>query len=240
MVSPINLLNNNKTRASKSMQIVELVGPAGAGKTTILEALSAESERVVKNEPPDVRDARNYPFYIWYCLRLVPIVFRLCNSNSRHITRREYAWMSLLDGWHNVLGNGCTSNHQVLVIDQGPIFFMATLYALGPENLKSRVVDAWWDKVFCNWSTALDLVVWLDASDESLMNRIQSRSKDHIMKHKSQSEVFQFLDLYRQVYHFMCQKLTIRQGGPKFIYFDTSKESVQNVVRKLMIELGLN
>jgi hypothetical protein len=222
------------------MQIIELVGPAGAGKTTILESLNAESERVVKYEPPDVRDASNYPFYIRYGLRLVPIVLRLFNSKSRPITRREFAWMSLLDGWHKVLGNGYVSSHQVFVIDQGPIFFMATLYAFGPENLRGNVVDPWWDKVFINWSTALDLVVWLDASNEDLMNRIQSRSKDHIMKHKSQTEVFQFLDLYRQVYRFMFQKLTISQGGPKFVYFDTSKESAQSIVSKLMFEFGLN
>jgi hypothetical protein len=57
-------------RGLKTPRVVEIFGPAGAGKTTLCLLLNQYQERIRLSEFPDVRKIVDSPFFIWYGLRL--------------------------------------------------------------------------------------------------------------------------------------------------------------------------
>ena len=50
------------------------------------------------------------------------------------------------------------------------------------------------------WGRILDLVIWIDAPNEILLDRIRTRAKEHRMKNRPSAEVVDFLENYRAAY----------------------------------------
>jgi shikimate kinase len=218
---------------------VELVGPAGAGKTTLSQALSRRSKRIVMGAYPYVRRVGDMPFFVKNGLLLVSTFLRLYQDNSRWLTRREIAWMMILMGWHHLLGQGVSSESTVIILDQGPVYFLAELHGFGPESLKSQNAERWWKNMYNQWAATLDMVVWLDTSDIVLMERIRTRGSWHLVKAKPAPVVFEFLARWRAAYEQVISVLTANSGGPKVVSFDTAQESVDEIVNQILIECGL-
>lgn len=56
----------------KSPRIVELVGLAGTGKTTLAQALRQCSNRIWVGEQPNFRRIGHIPFFAWNVLVMLP------------------------------------------------------------------------------------------------------------------------------------------------------------------------
>ena len=56
--------------------MVEIVGPAGAGKTTLYQALDRHPEFIRLENFPDVRKVADAPFFILNGLQLIPSLLR--------------------------------------------------------------------------------------------------------------------------------------------------------------------
>ena len=219
--------------------LVELVGPAGAGKTTLFWALSRRSGRILHGSLPYYRGLADMPFYVRNGLLLTPTLLRLCQTNGRRLTRREIAWMAILQGWHSAVRQRASSSSTAIVLDQGPVFLLARLFWLGPEGLRGQTAEKWRKSMYAHWAAALDLVVWLDASDAVLLARIRTRDKWHAVKDRSESEALEFLSRYRAAYGQVMAALTANGGGPKVLRVDTARESLEGVVDRVLTELGL-
>jgi hypothetical protein len=221
--------------------VVELVGPAGAGKTTVFRALSQLSESILVSVQPFVRSVVDSPFFLRQSLLLMPTLLRMYkNKNSgRCLTRQEITCMAILNGWHNVLRRVAVNGDKVLLIDQGPVFLLAQLHKFGPESLRGRCTEKWWKGVYRQWATTLDMVVWLDTLDAYLLERIRARDKWHLMKDKSKPEVLEFLEHYRIAYQQVISMLAANQSRLKVLVFDTARESLEVIVNRLMVEFGL-
>lgn len=219
--------------------VVELVGPAGAGKTTLSQGLSRSSEWILVGTPPYVRSIKDTPFFVGNCLMLMPMLLRLRRSNCRRLTRREIAWMATLNGWPAVLKRTLKRQSEVMLLDQGPVFLAAQLHVLGPASLSSELTETWWTGVYGRWSAILDLVVCLDTSDAILLERIRTRPKWHLMKDRPEPEVFEFLAHYRLTYERMISMLTADSSGPRVLRFDTARESPDTITNRLLNEFGL-
>ena len=219
---------------------MELVGLAGAGKTTIFHELGKRSESILLREPPNTGIVEDRPFFIKSGLSIVPTLLRLDHDgNGRRISRREIAWMMVLNEWHRTLQQQKQKEDKVVVVDQGPIFLLAQLHVFGPESLRSRSAEKWWQKVYSYWREVIDIVVLLDAPDDCLMNRIQSRPSWHIMKGKPESEVVDFLAQYRHAYKQVLSILCDDPKGPIVIHIDTSQDGPESIVDNLLLEFGL-
>jgi adenylate kinase family enzyme len=235
MVTTVNNRANDNAVIKKHPILMELVGPAGAGKTTLAEALSRQGIRI--STAPYFRRTGDIPFFFRNTLSLLPTFFRLYHSHDgRWLTRREMAWMVTLNEWHGVLRKTSNSG-TIIVLDQGPVFLLVQLYMFGPECLKTRDADKWWDRMLKQWAVTLDRIIYLDASDTELLKRIRNRRKEHVIKEESEAKVFEFLARYRLAYEQMISILMGHDHSLKVLYFDTGSESIVGIVDKLLAEI---
>jgi hypothetical protein len=238
MVRTMNKVLADNTIVGRPPRIVEIVGPAGTGKTELSRVLGRRSKRIVIGAPPDVRSVVALPFFIRNGLLLMPTILRLYQNNSRWPTRREIAWMIELRGWHRVLGQGVSNEGAVIVLDQGPVFLLSWLYEFGPESLKSQRSEKWWDSMIKQWAATLDMVIWLDAPNTVLVERINARNKAHRVKGRSEQETYRFLARWRTSFEQIVAKLTAN-CGLRVLRFDTEQESLDQIVDKVLATFGL-
>jgi shikimate kinase len=219
--------------------VVEIAGPAGAGKTAVLRSLKRRSKKVTDVALPRFRSLAGFPFFAEHGLLLLPTLLRLAMHNGRGLTYGEIRSMITLNGWHRLFRTNAVTNDRLRFLDQAAVFMMAELHEFGPESLRSTGAHKWWSRVHRKWAKALDLVIWLDASDAILRERIQSRRRWHVMKNRPAAEVVEFLARYRHGYEQAVSALTAYNPGLRVLRIDTGDKSVDQVVDRLMLDLGL-
>jgi hypothetical protein len=240
MVTFMNIASDNSLHRQNQSGVVEIIGPAGAGKTTLFRRLGQYPEKIRLMDFPDVRKAAYAPFFLRYGLQLLPNLFHLSRHNSRQLSRREFAWMSILKGWPCILQKEVKKNHQLILLDQGPVYLLAELREFGPEYLKGEDAKKFWQELYCRWAATLDLIVWLDAEDIYLLERIQTRAKEHVVKHEPESIVFDFLARYRKAYDYVVSTLGTCSSSLRVLRFDTKIHRPGEIVDRLLVELGFS
>jgi shikimate kinase len=213
--------------------LIELVGPAGAGKTTLSRALSQQSEKIEVGAEIELRKIRQIPVFVRNALFLLPFILWR-SPYSRWFTWEEIKALVYLKGWTRVLKEQAKQNGKAILLDHGPVFKLATLHEFGPEILKSERFDLWWNQMFGQWASTVDIVIWLDAPDKILEERINSRKQRHAVKGKSESHVSLFLARYRLSYEEILTKLKT-YGKPILFRFDTSQTPIEKIVDDLLI-----
>lgn len=219
-------------------RIVELVGPAGAGKTTLSRFLSQCDKKIQTAPEIELRKIEHIPIFLADIPFLLSIFLRRSRS-SRWFTWEELKYIVYLRRWPRLLRHQATDNDTVLLLDHGPVFKLATLNEFGPEKINCQSVKDWWGDVLDQWARTLDMIIWLDAPDSVLMERINHREQRHDVKAKSEQEVFQFLTRYRCSYEQVLAKLTAN-GRPILLRFDTNQVSIEQITDRLLVTCGLN
>jgi thymidylate kinase len=216
--------------------IVELVGPAGAGKTALARILSQHSQSIALATPPYFRRIRHIPFFAINTLALLPTFLDLYrNKDGDWLTSGEIAWMTILNGWHHTLRQQASNTAKVVILDQGPVYLLARLSSFGSKILKSRSLKKWWKGMYQVWSATLDMVIWLDTADSILVERIRARETWHVTKGKTEAEAFDFLAASRAAYQQVFSALANEAGGPRLLRFDTSRDSLEEIKDWLLI-----
>ncbi len=172
------------------------------------------------------------PIFVGNAPFLAPVFLRRCRS-SRWFTWDEIKAMVYLKGWPRVLRRQASNNGTLILLDHGPIFKLATLNAFGPERLKSQGFEQWWHSMFEQWAFTLDMVIWLNAPDQILVERINARHQRHAVKGKSEREAYEFLMRYQTSYEQTLAKLTA-YGRPTLLQFDTSRTSIEQIVDEVL------
>lgn len=229
---------NNEGRQRKP-RIVEVIGPAGAGKTTLCSVLSRSGSGIRLGNFPDVRKAANALFFISYGSRLIPTLIDISQYHDGRLSRQEFAWLTILSGWSNILQKELKKNSDIILLDQGPVYLLTEISEFGPESLKRKPAGKrLWRDLHSRWSNVLDVVVWLDAADVYLAERIHSREKGHPVKDRSIETTLEFLACYRRAYERTISRLLANHSGLKILWFDTSRTSPQEIASQLLLEFG--
>ncbi len=220
---------NHHAAGTTGPLVVEIIGPAGAGKSTLFTALSQRRGDI--RPAPYPSRLRQLPYRLGNTWALLPTFLRYY-WHSRWFTRREIRSMVYLRAWLHALEKPTPNPGIVTIFDHGPIYRLAYLRALGPEITSSEVYQKWWRTLLDRWSRVLDVIVWLDAPNPILLERIRARDSWHMVKDRSQEEAYAFLDHYRC---FLEQTIAQAMNGRQVLLrFDTSQQEVAQMADTIL------
>ena len=229
MAKALHQLSPTAKSPDRSPLVVEFLGPAGSGKTTLIRTLSNRYPQVKASVTPRLID------YVPFFARDSSLLFPFLHNgyrNSRLFRWYEARCMLRLIAWHSRLRAESPGDGDVLFLDHGPIFKLVRLREFGPTFVRSGVYQEWWNRVFQQWTTMLDWVVWLDAPNSVLLERVQARGTQHRIRQQTTNEAFQFLSLYRSCYEAIIAKWAV-DGGPRVLRCNTAHESPHHSVDKI-------
>jgi shikimate kinase len=214
---------------SLSTFVAEIIGPAGAGKTSLSQLL---------RRGQDVRTGLS----LW---RLPPTRLAISAFSSLPslvalcVQRKRFNWEDVkLVIQHNallrLLTTESTKGYQTLLLDEGTVFALAKLRAFGIQTLTVDD-DHWMHSLFDKVASRLNAVIWLDAPDGVLARRIRERDKPHRMKTRSDAEIENHLLHYRISFERVVAELRKRNGLKVFRY-RTDEVSLEEIAAKVLLE----
>ena len=214
--------------------IIEVVGPAGSGKSTLSEQL-----RGLAGAAPYAPSVRaTWPVL----LRRLPVVLpALLGQLIRGWTLRDIRHLLFHDAMVDDLVRRGAVGRGILVLDQGPIYSVlsAERYVLrGPAQ---RPLLQHYLATLDRFAAALDAVILLDASDETLANRIAARRQRHAVKGQSVRDVSGFFEEYRTDFERILEGIHRSHSVP-ILRIDTSERSAIDVASAavaMLVEIGI-
>lgn len=153
---------------------MEIVGPAGAGKTTISRALESRSVLVVGSELRKVLPLRQQ-----VCGSMTGALGLVRRGVFPPIGERAVHRMMRLTLARRLLERQPEGG--LVVFDQGPMFTLARLGEVVAHGSSARF-NEWCSTEARWWGARLALVVWLDSDVSVLVRRINAREKVHLLK----------------------------------------------------------
>lgn len=230
----ISEMSTDNTIARKSPKVVEILGPAGAGKTTLVRALCRRDGGF----EPEIGLARiqKIPFFVRNIYSMLP-TYLVHYRYSRWFNWRESRSMTYLEAGLHALGQQGVRNGSVALLDHGPIYRLAFLREFGPEITTSETYRSWWARLHERWIATLGMVIWLDAPDAILLERIRARDQRHTIKEQPEQEACEVLARYRRAFEQTIgdsaanQQLTL-------LRYNTNQASVEQIADSVLALFG--
>jgi len=209
--------------------VVELAGPAAAGKTSLLLALGA-GDRTLR---AGLRVPRQR--HLATALTLAP-TFLALHRPYRGLLWKEMKRITYLGSLYELLRERSGASAGTVLLDEGAVYMLARLEVLGAERIRSAAFAGWWRAAIEAWSSTLDLIVWLDAPDPILRDRLRRRPQSHPVKRLSDDAIDRFIASYRDSYRHVIRSL-MEARGPRLLTVRTDREDVECIARRLAAEV---
>ncbi len=213
--------------------IVELVGPAGAGKTAMLRALGRRHNGIRAGLSID--RARHFPALTRHAVALLPTWIEVVRDDRRSMWPVMVHLMRLRI-LPTVLARESARGPAAVVLDEGPLFSLARLSVFQRAHESRTRLGRAWQEQLDRWMTLLDVVIWLDAPDAVLVERIRNRFKPHMIRDDPEHAMREFLGRYRHVYEDIRSRLTA-VGRARMIDVDTAALTVEQAVPVVLAAL---
>jgi len=188
--------------------VIEVVGPAGSGKSTVARLLTARAgvaRAGVWGLPRPLLTAS--------VLRTLPATATLLRR-SRALPLEEMMMLVRLDALAQFLRRKV--NGDLIVLDEGPVFGLSWLRVAGHRCISDGRFDGWWRHALDHWADVLHAIVMLDAPDPLLARRIYARTQPHRYKGRPEPEFYEFSAVFRSAFDWVLAGLAAR-GGPRVV-----------------------
>jgi adenylate kinase family enzyme len=214
--------------------VLELLGVAGAGKTTVLRALMGRLAGVLDG----TRTARRRYWHRTLCSTLR---YRcgLRHGDPRDLPRTWRAAKNLayLDAFRRVVTDFPAPTCQAIMFDHGPLY---RLGRLRPENGRPVVSSdsvSCWNAALRYWSARLDMVVLLSAPDTALIERVLARPNHHRIKDMAPAAAGRFVAADRRSLEQVLAHVRWH-GRCRLLTFDTARSTVEEIVHRVLEQYG--
>lgn len=208
--------------------LLEIMGPAAAGKTTLLRALCSQDEKV--RAGLDLEKAEYLRPLLSKLAVFLP-VWALHHRRDRWLDRREMRSIARLETWSQALERSTTTQESVAVFDHGPLYRLARLREFGPELTDSEPFERWWRGSLTQWLKALDIVVMLEAPDAVLLQRVDERGHWFLSGDHPRGEKDEFLARYRRAF---AEILEGTGDTPRVLRFRSDQTSVETIAAEVL------
>lgn len=222
------------TKGTAAPFVVELVGLAGAGKTTLTQALTHNNPQIAQKIVLPRRQMNRH--LAAHTLAFLPTYLRHF-PRLPWFTREEMRGMIYLTAWPEFLSQAGATQAQVQLLDLGPAYRLTFLQEFGSPLTQQPQFTRWCEQVIQRWRSRLHLLIWLDAPNEVLLERINQRAKDHTIKARSNAESAAFFTRYRAGFERIIGQFAT-QPDLTVLRLDTSKYSVQQIREQVTLALA--
>ena len=210
-----------------SRVVVELIGVAGAGKSSIASALVALDDEI--RARPRVRE-RTYAATV---PTLLPTFLRL-HWPPRRVLAKEMKRILRVQALHRLVRT--TRWRGPILFDEGPVYMLARLLVFGGDAVQTPAFSRWWHQAIAQWARTLSAIVWVDASDDVLVARLNTRAQPHPLGGAPDSVVRAFLASYREAFRRVLADLQAA-GTPAPWIMVTDRTSVVETARVILARL---
>lgn len=195
-----------------SPSVIELIGPAGAGKSTI-HAQLCQTAGIRAGETVHWRS------YLRDAPALLPWIHVL-PKRQHAVGSRELKRVLHLTTLHRLVTQA--QGPQRIAFDEGPLYLLTRQLVLNPSALSDPAFSAWWHATVEHWAEALQLVVWLDASNACLSRRLRGRPGRPPIPDLHDAALLPFLERYRVAFVTVLAAL-VRGRTPPMVSIDTTQ-----------------
>jgi deoxyadenosine/deoxycytidine kinase len=211
--------------------LVEVAGVAGAGKSTLTRLL-CQSEADCSRA--DFIHART-PEHLAYIAHSLPRLLPILAGNLRlspHLNWADFKLLVYVTEWHRFLNRKPEYDHGFTLLDQGPIYALVRLKAESKAAASDPAFERWWNQMLELWADQLSAIIWLDAADQVIWDRINERGQRHKTKGEPLDVGRRFVTRYRRLFEEVLDRVNIL-GGPEILRFDTSDMGSENIAEQL-------
>ncbi len=202
---------------NKRAKVVEIIGPAGSGKTSVARKLAGDSNSLMTSV--SWHDNKSGLFKVVF-RRGFQILSMAVNKIPVETIKEIIGLETELDILKKHKKNHVLPCRNV-VLEIGPVFKVAKILMEGKVKHPELV------KRMCNKiADIVDLLVWIDAPNDILQLRINSREKQHMMKDQASDSIYEFLENYRKAFSSVISE---SGGGFPVVRFDSSKLTVDEL-----------
>jgi hypothetical protein len=167
--------------------------------------------------------------------RLSPILLGGLTRPPR-MSWREYKLLVYVTRWRLLLGRR-TSPGTVLLFDQGPLYALVRLTAEGKPFAARPSFERWRDEMLGIWAGEFSALIFLDAPDAVLWDRINRRPQGHTAKGEEAKEGLRFIARYRRSFENLLGTVEAL-GGPQVVRFDTGSTTAAEIAERVDAVLG--
>lgn len=216
--------------------LVEITGIAGSGKSTITRLVCELDPRCRRAGFIHARTPRHLAHILGGLPRLLPILVHNLGTGPR-LGWAEVKLLAYVTRWRRVLRREAGARPGILVLDQGPVYALVRLKAQGKRVTTTPAFARWWDEMLGVWADELTAVVYLDADDRILWDRINGRAQPHRTKGEPAEVGREFIAQYRRLFGEVLERLE-RPGGPEVLRLDTGDAAAERLAAEIRPHLS--
>ncbi len=210
--------------------VIEVVGPAGVGKSALVSELTKLGGAVragVWNLPRRLL-ARS-------AIASAGALAGLWRDGGRVNVAKQVVRLSALE---RRVAELATRRPEPVVLDEGPVFALAWFHVFADRQPGQGRLAAWRSGATARWAAALDAIVWLDAPDPVLLQRLRRRSKPRdVFAHMTDPDILELQAAYRAAFREVIAALTGATGA-RLLTFDAEHAPADQLAHAVAAACG--